>query len=250
MFKLDNLEIDYEPYPIGIITPLIEDTLYQDLVASYPPLELFKFMPVFGNKYSLSDKWNPKQYKDFIANTPIWREFYRYVKSDAFIYSIIDTIKSHGIDLGISQNKQRLSARWLKMLGNVARGRLPMTNPSLYSRFEFSILPADGGIVMPHTDAPSKFITLVISIIGEGEWKQEYNGGTEVLKPKDVTKTYNYYNKQIAYDEVDTINAFPFEPNQAVIFVKTYNSLHGVRQMTGPKDVFRRTLTINLARLS
>ena len=247
MFKLDNLELDYEPYPIGMIKPVLDPALYQEMVANYPPLDLFKFMPIFGKKYSLSDKWNPREYKDFIESNPVWRDFYRYVKSDDFIFSIIDAVKSKDIDLGINRKTQRLSARWIKLLSNVAKARLPMTNPSIYSRFEFSVLPANGGLVVPHTDAPSKFITLVVSMIGPGEWNQKYDGGTEILKPKDITKSYNFYNKQIPYEEVDTVKAFKFEPNQAVIFIKTYNSLHGVREMNGPDDMMRRSLTINLA---
>ena len=40
------------------------------------------------------------------------------------------------------------------------------------------------------------------------------------------------------------------EPNQAVLFVKTFNSLHCVRPMTGPAEAMRRTLTVNLRRVN
>jgi len=37
-------------------------------------------------------------------------------------------------------------------------------------------------------------------------------------------------------------------PNQCVLFVKTFNSLHSVRPMTAPaRETARRTLTINLS---
>ena len=49
-------------------------------------------------------------------------------------------------------------------------------------------------------------------------------------------------------DEVEKLRTFAFLPNQCVIFVKTFNSLHGVPPMTGPPGVMRRTLTINIER--
>ena len=35
---------------------------------------------------------------------------------------------------------------------------------SLEARFEFSALPADGGNIVPHTDAPTKIVTMVVSM--------------------------------------------------------------------------------------
>lgn len=248
MFLLNNLEMDYEPYPIGIIKPVIEEGLYRELLASYPPLELFQHMQRFGEKYSLSDKWNPKNYYDFVRRTPAWREVFDYIKSDDFIYSVADLLRARGIDLGFTRKSQRFGNRLGKAALNLVRGRMPITDAPIVSRFEFSVLPADGGIVIPHTDAPRKLITLVFSMADEDEWDIKAGGGTEVLVPKDVARSYNFYNAQIPYDEVETRKVFEFEPNQAVVFIKTYNSLHGVRKMAGPKDMFRRTLTINLLR--
>ena len=46
---------------------------------------------------------------------------------------------------------------------------------------------------------------------------------------------------------VVVLDTFAFEPNQAVIFVKTFNSLHSVRPMTAPdRERMRRSLTINI----
>jgi hypothetical protein len=192
MLLLENLVLDYEPYPIGIISPFVDASLYDQLRESYPPLERFKHMARFGNKYTLSDKWNPKEYDDFIRNTPVWREFLAYVKSEDFIYAVIDLLREHGIDLEISRENQRFSRRLGKVFKNLAIGRMPLTEAPIVARFEFSALPADGGLVNPHTDARRKLITLVFSMAKDGEWDASAGGGTEVLKPKDITKTYNF----------------------------------------------------------
>jgi hypothetical protein len=248
LFLLQNLQLEYEPFPIGIASPVFEDSLYRELLNTYPPVEIFRHVPQYGEKYSLSEKNNRPVYEQYVSRYPAWREFRRYVKSRDFVFSIIDALRQRGIDLRLTRKNQSLGRRWLKLLGNVAQGRMPVTDPPIYSRFEFSMLPANGGIVTPHTDAPRKFITLVVAMVGEDEWKDEYGGGTEMLKPRDIAKSYNYYNRSLPYDECETLKAFPFKPNQAVFFVKTFNSLHGVRELRGPAGTWRRTLTINIER--
>src|ERR1700761_5050979 len=112
---LSNLQLDYEPYPIGVITPIFEPDLYRDLVRSFPPLEMFKFMPEYGNKYSLSEHNNGSQYTDYIAKHPAWRELHRYVKSEEFVFGILDILKAGKIDLGIKRKDQQLGQRLKKM---------------------------------------------------------------------------------------------------------------------------------------
>lgn len=246
LLSLANLEITYDPYPIGVASPIFAPDIYQELTRSFPPVELFKFHPEYGNKYSLSEKNHPGKYKDFIARNPIWRELHGYIKSDDFIYSVIDTLRERKIDLGICREKQTLASRWGTILKHIRRGELPISRPPIYSRFEFSALAADGGYHIPHTDSPGKFITLVIAITEDGQWNPAWGGGTDTLKPKDPSDTYNYFNRQIDYAKCDVLRTVEYRPNQAMLFVKTFNSLHGVRPMTGPKGVLRRTLTINI----
>ena len=46
---------------------------------------------------------------------------------------------------------------------------------------------------------------------------------------------------------MDVIDTFEFTPNQAVIFIRTFNSWHSLRPMTGKgSDAMRKTLTINI----
>jgi len=48
---------------------------------------------------------------------------------------------------------------------------------------------------------------------------------------------------------VERVRTLPFRPNQCVVFVKTFNSLHAVSPVGGGPSVLRRTLTINIERL-
>src|SRR5256885_897092 len=73
-------------------------------------------------------------------------------------------------------------------LKRLLRGDSGSNTPVLSARFEFSMLPANGGFIRPHTDSPHKIITLVVAMLNEGEWNPEFGGGTEVLRPRDITK--------------------------------------------------------------
>jgi hypothetical protein len=123
----------------------------------------------------------------------------------------------------------------------------PQRATAIKSRFEFSMLPADGGHIKPHTDSPGKLITLVVSFCDEREWQASFGGGTTVLRPLDQRQVFNHLNRQLEFADTEVLHEFPFEPNQCVIFVKTFNSLHAVSPMRGiGLPVMRRTLTINI----
>jgi hypothetical protein len=49
------------------------------------------------------------------------------------------------------------------------------------------------------------------------------------------------------FEDMEVLHTYDFTANQAVIFVKTFNSWHSVRPMTGVgSDQLRRTLTITI----
>jgi Rps23 Pro-64 3,4-dihydroxylase Tpa1-like proline 4-hydroxylase len=130
-------------------------------------------------------------------------------------------------------------------MGSLARGRLPASAGALRTRFEFSVLKADGGEVAPHTDTPKKIVTLVMTMIGDGEWKPEYGGGLDVNRPTDMAYAYNWNNRIVPWDKIEIIDTIPFVPNQCTVFVKTFNSLHSVRKMTEKgSEALRKTITI------
>ena len=245
MFSYDHLQFRYEPFPIGMAKPAIALDLYRELVASYPPRELFAYLPKVGHKYSLSEKYNGEAYAKFIRSQAAWRELHAWIKSDRFIPAVMDTLKARHIDLGHKHLSD--AKRALKSVRNLARGRSRPLPPRLSTRFEFSMLPADGGYIMPHTDSPSKIVTLIVSMAGEDEWNPAFGGGTDVNRPKDERLAFNRMNAQADFDDMEVLDTFAFTPNQVVVFVKTFNSWHSVRPMTGAgSPLMRRTLTINI----
>jgi hypothetical protein len=255
VFSLDSLRLQYDPFPIGLASDVFPKEIYRDLVATWPATELFKYKPRLGLKYSLSEINHTPQYHRFLRESAHWREFYRWSKSQAFVSRVIETLAEHSVDLGLRKEQVVIDHEFL---GIAARLRAQVRRRVrrflghegvLRSRFEFSMMPANGGCIKPHTDNPDKLITLVLSVAANGEWNPAWGGGTAMLKPKDVSLNFNFVNRQMEFDDCMPIETYPFRSNQCLVFVKTFNSFHAVYPMNGPKSAMRRTLTINIERV-
>lgn len=249
MLSLSSLKFIYEPYPIGVALNVFDHDLYQQMTEGFPPQHLFEYKEVLGHKYSLSEMNNPREYQDFVNSHEVWRSFHEWIKREEFPYEIFDKLCRHNIELGV-QRPAGHSPGQLRRIVDQVRGHRSEPAYRLNTRFEFSMLPADGGCIKPHTDAPQKIVTLVVAMPRQAEWKDAYGGGTEVMKPKDISRNYNFVNNQLEFDEVETVGTFDYCPNQCVVFIKTFNSLHGVRPMQGHgTNLMRKTLTINIEKL-
>ena len=149
MFSLEHLRLRYEPFPIGLARPVQDQATYDRFTDSYPPVELFEYIPKVGHKYCLSEKYNSKHYHDWIGNHAHWREFHAWIKSEAFVWNVLDTLARHHVDLGF---KRRSTGQQVyRRARDVLQGRWWKGEQRLSARFEFSMLPADGGSV---TDCP------------------------------------------------------------------------------------------------
>jgi len=250
MFHFDDLVFDYEPYPIGVARNVFHADLYNQIVADFPPAEIFEYKEVLGHKYSLSEVNHPEKYHEFVQSHEIWKRIYEWIKRPEFPYEIFKTLGQHNIELGVPRPPAGSPGGLHEFYNKLRRGRTASSSPRLNTRFEFSMLPADGGCIKPHTDAPQKIVTLVVAMLAAAEWNEAFGGGTEVMKPKDISKNYNRVNHQLEFDEVETLRTFEYQPNQCVVFIKTFNSLHGVRPMQGQgTKLMRKTLTINIEKL-
>lgn len=249
MLSFKNVNFIYEPYPIGVASDVFEKSFYGELVKTFPPQELFSFMAYHGNKYSLSEVNNPEAYHQYVRSSPPWFGFYKWIKRPEFPGEILEMLCDQNIDLDL-QNSGANSAASSRTLMEKLRLRPARNTSNISARFEFSMLPADGGFIKPHTDSPQKIITLVVGILNDGEWNPAFGGGTEVLRPKDSTDNFNYKNRYLEFDDVETLDKFEYTPNNCTIFIKTFNSLHAVRPMLARgSDLMRKTLTINIERV-
>lgn len=221
MLNLSKLEVLREPYPVGLVRDVLPGDLYDLMVKRFPSEDQFFYLTNGYNKFSLSERNNPDKYKEVIKSDWVWQAFHRYIKSAEFMGGVFKALQSKGIELS--------------------------SKGSFRPRFEFSSLPADGGHILPHTDIPTKVITLIVGMDVPGTWDHSWGGGTDILAPKDATNLLVDY--QAPLEAFDIVHTFKHEPNEAIIFVKTTNSWHSVGPITGPFGKKRRTLTINIEKI-
>lgn len=245
MFNFANAATRYEPYPLSIIRPVMDEAFYAELCENFPDVSKFAKLPKYDYKLSLSERFNPEVYREFIRTNRPWNRFHSWVKSDDFIKKMADFLKTQHIDLGLDEYFEPFGARLRANLKRIFKGQLPRLRQRLYSRFEFSVLKADGGEVEPHTDMPRKIITLVFTMIKPGEWPEGFGGGLDINRATDNADKFNFVNHQVAWDKIEVVDTVDFVPNQCAVFVKTFNSLHSVRRMTqAGSTALRKTVTI------
>ena len=245
-FNSSNLSFRYEPYPIGHLAPMVEPAQYAEMIANWPSQELFEFLPRLGSKYSLSDKCHPAAYRTFVRDTPIWARFDRWIKGPEFVAEIMQTLHDHHIDLGY-----RPGVSWAKQTAKnimaVLRGRSSHRGARYTATWEFQMMPAQGGHILPHSDTPSKVVTMTLAILGEHEWNPAWGGGIDINRARDRRFAYNHLNRQAGFDDMEVVDTIEFAPNTGVIFIKTFNSWHSVRPMHASEPgPMRRNLIINI----
>jgi hypothetical protein len=101
LFSFEQIEIDFDPFPIGYARNVLPSDVYRQLIDTYPSAGLFLYMPKLGKKYSLSELNNREQYFSFLRQNPVWERIYHEVKSPEFVEQVIDTLHQHRIDLGL-----------------------------------------------------------------------------------------------------------------------------------------------------
>lgn len=246
MLNFDQLAFDYEPYPIGLARDVFTPQDYDALVNSFPKPEAFAVKPSKGEKYSLSRHNNGAAYRRHLKMHPPWARFFAYVTSRQFVASTFDTLSRHGVDLGPA-GRPNVTEKLRQRIKALRKGSPPPRFPKLKSRFEFSLMSSVGGCIRPHTDHPAKLVTLVVPMLHAGTWDTAIGGGTSVVKPRDERRYFNATNHYLDFDEVQEIKTFPFNPNQCLVFVKTFNSWHAVWPMSGTDaEHYRRTITVNI----
>jgi hypothetical protein len=225
MFKLNNVSVRHEPYTVFFIRDLLRLRFYRELADAFPSVSLFRYRTKLGNKYLLTESEGAGYY-DFIESSPPWWKLYTEIKSHSFKEQVLSFLRAHNISDGIEDGASA---------------------DDFISRFEFSVLPSDGGSQRPHTDSPRKAVTLVLSLMKEGEWKAAWGGGTSICAPRDKSLYFNYANDYLDFDDVEIVDTFPFVPNAGIMFVKTSVSWHCVTPLKAPPSAPpRKTVAVSL----
>lgn len=255
MLSFEKVSFEYDPYPVGVACPVLDEGVYEEMLDEWPAIDWFRLVRLKNRstlkKYTLDEDRPKGKQRKFVRSRPIWRDFHAYIKSEEFVRSTFEMLREHAIDLGYAASPPKISQR--PMLDRLLRrpaGGLGLLE-RVDTRLQFSMLPGDGGSVMPHSDAQDRIATIVVQMPGSGEWEDGWGGGLDVNRVKDRTQGFAAVNRSRLWDQVEVVRSIDFRPNQAVIVVKTFNSWHSVRPVQAPgPELMRRSLTISINRKS
>jgi hypothetical protein len=264
MFAVDNLKRDrmsvaiYDPFFTFEFENIFDPDLYRQLDEQFPKKSEFSAnWADRGGKFYMSSKM--PEYKDLTRKAPIWAELYERFVDPRAIDAFYQLARSVPSERSSSETKPwRLETRPQRKgigRGLVAAARALQSALSGYTPvrvvLEFSYLETEC-FIPPHTDVPSKLITLMICF-PDKEAEYPVGTGTEFYRGKGNTAAEGGWKTGMLGDDAtkafferhEVFHTSSFTPNKLVGFVKSSRSWHGVRPLALPPNVPRRSLNIN-----
>ena len=135
LFRFDDLQFDYEPFPIGYQRDVVNPGFYERMLAAWPSQEHFCYMPTLGQKYSLSELNHPDRYARLVTSDPVWHAVWKEIKSTEFIDRVVEGLHKQSIDLGITANHQQGPSKQRSAWGLLWRRLRGKKASKLTSRF-------------------------------------------------------------------------------------------------------------------
>ena len=121
--------------------------------------------------------------------------------------------------------------------------------------FEFSLIPANNGFILPHTDGWNKILSFVIPIIDDDKIYEAKNIGTKIYKPKKNEHKFNLYNTIISKNSQNYLD-IDYSGNIAVAFgsenqglSKNWRSNEAKEiciEMSGKNDSFNLSVSVGI----
>jgi hypothetical protein len=242
MINFKDSEFFYDPYPYAIIKNIFEKEIYDELKKEFPDSNDEKFdtsgnskkkdMGKF-NKFQI-DNFKSKNFNNVIKNRKTSKLIYNFFKSEKFINIIDEFLISNHVNIKLIKKQNYWQSFFKK-------------NFNIY--FELSSIPCDGGFIAPHTDAPRKIITCVMPIVDKEEISNLKGVGTSMLEATNIKYKYNFLNQTVPLSDTKEIKYIDFLPNQMLMFIKTYNSLHSVGPIKSTnltKSLKRKSINVSI----
>lgn len=244
IISLADASFSYRPYPIAEIKNVFRAGSFAAMRRDFPDVTYARSFTNSAYKRSISMRTDKAMFQRLIRKVPIWTELAEHIKTPEFIRSVMDMLEANMVDIGVTK------VRPIKYGSPLNRLRRPLARllkrNYLAARMEFSAMPSDGGHITPHTDMPSKIMTIVINIDGH---EDGFIGGTSIIEPKDERKIHNPSNEFLGFDDVIELRRVDFKRNCGLFFIRTDTSWHCVFPISGPDGGFRRSININIEKI-
>jgi hypothetical protein len=255
-----------EPIVCFEIDEVIDPELFDRLNRTFPASKDARYeVHNVGTKKYLDN--SQPQFWDFLQQAPEWRQLYEAFSSremiDRLYWLTLPYLDHRRVDerrpWSISERAIRQpgfaagAARRAHSFARAREARLRKRTP-VYVGFEFSELTAADRIP-PHTDVPSKLLSLMI-YFPDGDDQSQLPLGTEFYRARPGFDTNTMWDSGMPddsetgafFEQHECYYQLPFTGNRLVGFVKTDHSWHGLRALPLPPGRTRRALVVNVFR--
>jgi hypothetical protein len=241
-----RIERTQAPFCFFSVDDYLPSEAYRALEQSFPDDRWFMPEKDYSGKRGFRSSVVQNDFDRFCAVHPLWARLIEFFGSDVFLEDLRRVLLP---DLararGLAGRKPWVNYTEREISDNPLRYLL---QEPVRSTFQFSRLP-DQAVVIPHTDAPRKLVSLMI-YFRSPRWDDAYGGATEFYGPRDAARARRWSaTERVPFEELRPIGSTPFVANRLAGFVRSPCSFHGVRPIACPPGMTRDSLLINVKRL-
>lgn len=246
------------PFPIFEFEEFFPQELYRELEAVFPDKSLLPSQyGDRGGKFYLGNQM--PEFAGVIEAMPIWGKLYHCFSAPSMVEKFYQFTRQFPSERNPREVGpwsivappprfkllKKLNRKWNALIGAI------QNKTRVYLGFEFSWLDGEC-FIGPHTDLPSKLISLMVYFPDDGCEGSE-DMGTEFYQGKNSRETQKSWKagmmKKNAMDQFfekhEVFYKPKFTPNKLVGFIKTSDSWHGLQPLKLPAGTRRRSLNIN-----
>lgn len=204
-----------EPFPHVVVQPALDEGLYRELAAAFPPEDVF-----LAGKVAEGNRYYQYRAAKSLANpniAAVWREFVRYHTSAAFFAEVVELF-------GLEE---------LRGTETSVRFAEPMAGAALDCQFFYCTPPR-----VPATTSRSPHIDREVAVFGgllyfRLEDDRSTGGDLELFRLKGEEREYGH-NRAVPRELLEPVKTIRYAPNTFVLFLNSPESIHGVtpRSMT------------------
>jgi hypothetical protein len=241
-----RIECTRTPFCFFSVDDYLPSDVYRALEQSFPDDAWFMPEKDYSGKLGFRSSVVQNEFERFCAAHPLWARLIEFFGSDLFLEDLRrvflpDLVRARGLagrKPWVNYTRRQISDNPLRYL---------LEEP-VRTTFQFSRLP-DQAVVIPHTDAPRKLVSLLLYFWGP-QWQDAFGGATDFYEPRDPERARRWSaTERIPFEELREIGSTPFVANRLAGFVRSPCSYHGVRPIACPPGTTRNSLLVNVKRL-
>lgn len=226
-FKPENLYLD--PYPYIYIEDALPQDLYDQLAAEYPESILKGATTGFKDFRYCQHDFTDEHI------TPLWKKFVDFHTSKKYKNQVIQALEP-----GMRKYYSEITDKYLNIDVSLRRGGKAKTTAALEVQFVMNSFDTKK-IRTPHLDQARELFACLF-YMKKPEDKSE---GGDLVVYKKLGNDFKFLEGRVApIDRIEEVNRIKYKANNLIIFLNTFDSIHGVSPRNDP-EIFRRYVNID-----